>query len=369
MLTLPKMHWDAITTMQPDFINFLISLNIFLFSLLFKKYILILGNRLVEVFYYNNPQSYRVIGHSLDYFKNLVSSVYLTLIISLAVFCTLITLLTLIYIYKHKLNQTTLKIIIALVISIELMGFGMILIDTTNYNSLYPQDDVIKFLKQDNSKFRILDLTNKYHSSLLRVHKIESIEGYNPTILLDYNDYVSAITNRSFISNEYVQMDKIYDRERLNKLNVKYIITKDINYSLYLPNISKIFEANGIFIYYNYEYWPRAVFLGNNSLERIETVDIDNYQNDKIIINYNFLSDGKLILSEVYYPSWKAMIDGNTVEIEKYDGLFRVIDVSSGNHEIKFEYKSKLYEVGKIISFFTLLIVILVCIILLFFFR
>src|SRR3989338_8598796 len=340
--------------------------GILLFSLLFKKYILMLGNRLVEVFYYNNPQSYRVIGHSLDYFKNLVFSVYLTLIISLAVFCLLMVMLTIIYIYKLKFKQAILKIMIASIISIELIGFGMILIDTADYNSLYPQDDIIKFLKQDNSRFRILDLTDKYKSSLLQIHKIESIEGYNPTILMDYNNYVSAIANRSFINNEYVRVDKIHDREKLNRLNVKYIIAKDPNYLFNLSNTSKIFEADNASIYYNHEYWPRAAFLRNNFPDYLETVDITEYKNDKIAINYTFISDGKLVLSEVSYPAWKAIIDGNSVEIEKYDGLFRAIDVTSGYHEIVFEYKSRLYEIGRQISIITLIAIIISIIILLF---
>jgi hypothetical protein len=56
---------------------------------------------------------------------------------------------------------------------------------------------------------------------------------------------------------------------------------------------------------------------------------------------------GFLILSENYYPSWKAYVDGVEAQIYRANYLFRALYLEEGEHEVEFVFDSATYRVGK----------------------
>jgi len=50
---------------------------------------------------------------------------------------------------------------------------------------------------------------------------------------------------------------------------------------------------------------------------------------------------GQLILSEIMYPGWRAKVDGLTTPIEIAETLLRSVHLSTGEHEIVFEFHPK----------------------------
>jgi len=79
-------------------------------------------------------------------------------------------------------------------------------------------------------------------------------------------------------------------------------------------------------------------------------VKISDYKNDKILIDVESSENGFLFLSEIFYPSWKAFIDGKETEIFRTDFSLRSIYLEKGNHKIEFRYSSDVYRVGKTVS-------------------
>ena len=55
---------------------------------------------------------------------------------------------------------------------------------------------------------------------------------------------------------------------------------------------------------------------------------------------------GILVLADSWYPGWHAKVDGKEVNIGKVDGIFRGINVESGDHEIEFYYDPLSLKVG-----------------------
>jgi hypothetical protein len=49
--------------------------------------------------------------------------------------------------------------------------------------------------------------------------------------------------------------------------------------------------------------------------------------------------DSEVVRRELFYPGWKATIDGHEVPIDCYNELFQKIGVPSGTHEIRFFYR------------------------------
>jgi len=70
-------------------------------------------------------------------------------------------------------------------------------------------------------------------------------------------------------------------------------------------------------------------------------------------------SDGALwvVLSDVYYPGWRAAMDGEPAKIYPADFLFRAIRVPAGIHELEFVYSPDSFWVGWMLSLVGLLLI------------
>ena len=90
--------------------------------------------------------------------------------------------------------------------------------------------------------------------------------------------------------------------------------------------------------------------LDSNSLVNSD-VKMTNYSLNRIEFDVNTSETGMLYLSEVYYPAWKAYIDGKETEIYRADYCMRAIYISKGNHKVVFEYDSDIVKSGSKISF------------------
>jgi len=65
---------------------------------------------------------------------------------------------------------------------------------------------------------------------------------------------------------------------------------------------------------------------------------IDSYDTDRILIQTDFSGPGFLVLSDQYYPGWKAYVDNRETDIYRVDGIVRGIKVPRGQHTIVFSY-------------------------------
>ena len=68
---------------------------------------------------------------------------------------------------------------------------------------------------------------------------------------------------------------------------------------------------------------------------------------------------GVLVLSDAWYPGWRATVDGKPTAIIPVDTVFRGIEVSEGPHEIVFHYEPMSLKIGQSISVLAALSVLL----------
>ncbi|MDO8657168.1 MAG: YfhO family protein [Candidatus Levybacteria bacterium] len=87
-------------------------------------------------------------------------------------------------------------------------------------------------------------------------------------------------------------------------------------------------------------------------------IKIESYKNNEVIIKTDFKDPGFLVLSDSFYPGWKAKIDGKEKEILSANYLFRAIEMEKGKHEVRFFYDPLSFKIGALISGSTLLIII-----------
>ena len=84
-----------------------------------------------------------------------------------------------------------------------------------------------------------------------------------------------------------------------------------------------------------------------------------SYEADRLAIRTSTTAPGLLVLSEVYYPSWKAHVDGHPTHLYVADGALRAVAVPPGEHTVELRFESDALAVGVLISCIALLLLAL----------
>ena len=160
-----------------------------------------------------------------------------------------------------------------------------------------------------------------------------------------------------------------------------------------------VYQFEDIYIHENYDVYPRAFLVNNfktvekdtaqeyllknpdfnlrqnvileeklsneliNKLKlskdnEINNANIISYEANNVLIETSNFDASILILTDVYYPGWKAFIDGTETKIYRADGLVKAIFVPEGEHTIEFVYLPESYNTGITISLITAFILV-----------
>ncbi len=77
---------------------------------------------------------------------------------------------------------------------------------------------------------------------------------------------------------------------------------------------------------------------------------VTEYEANRIKIKIASQVPGLLMLSEVYYPSWKAYVDGQPAPVHVADQLLRSVEIPAGEHTVQLRYESWTLRAGVAIS-------------------
>ena len=109
----------------------------------------------------------------------------------------------------------------------------------------------------------------------------------------------------------------------------------------------------------------REVILSQGPVGHLEEgkaqdrVSILDYQPERVKVQAHLGAPGYLVLTDAYYPGWRALVDGRPAEIERADYYFRALYLGEGKHTIEFVYAPLSFKVGVAISLSCLALVIL----------
>ncbi|MCX7880562.1 MAG: YfhO family protein [Ignavibacteria bacterium] len=66
-----------------------------------------------------------------------------------------------------------------------------------------------------------------------------------------------------------------------------------------------------------------------------------------------------LVLSEIWFPEWRAYIDGIPFEVYRANYCFRAVEIPKGEHILEMKFESKSFKNGAYISLFTLFLTLI----------
>lgn len=292
------------------------------------------------------------------------------LILPTLIFGGSFVLITLSFLKGFKKYSVFLILCLILLTTFDLFRFAWKFTPFTKSEYLFPNTKVLNFLESQKGQFRIMTTDSRIFSpNFSNVYKIQSVDGYDPLYLLRYGELIAASERNTPNISPPFGFDRIItphniDSKLINLLGVKYILSlSDIS----SRNLKKVFAEGETRVYENKDVLPRAFFVEKtieasnknasinilfsneenldklavvegfkNSLWAKGNIQIQNYSEDKIIINTQNDSDGFLVLTDSFYPTWHVNIDGKESSIVRTDYNFRGVVVPKGDHTVEF---------------------------------
>lgn len=84
-----------------------------------------------------------------------------------------------------------------------------------------------------------------------------------------------------------------------------------------------------------------------------ERVSVTAYEGDRVEIEAEAGGAGLLVIGEVYYPAWRAYVDGEPAPLYRADGLLRAVPLPAGAHTVELRYESRTLRAGTAVSLVT----------------
>lgn len=85
----------------------------------------------------------------------------------------------------------------------------------------------------------------------------------------------------------------------------------------------------------------------------VDISEVSRYP-DALRVKIRSMDEGWLVWSEVWYPGWRAFLDGEGVPILRANYLFQAVRVAPGEHEVFFVYRPTAFYAGAALSLLTM---------------
>lgn len=151
-----------------------------------------------------------------------------------------------------------------------------------------------------------------------------------------------------------------YIVERENNPSRIYIVSQVESYNKREDILKRLFDRsfdprNTVILEENHTANNYNLLTQNKS-----TIKNINYQENNIHLQTNIFSNSFLVLSDNYYPGWKAFIDSKETKTYRANYTFRAIEIPKGNHTVDFIYQPESLELGIYITTISALFLLLV---------
>jgi len=97
--------------------------------------------------------------------------------------------------------------------------------------------------------------------------------------------------------------------------------------------------SDGLKLYRRPDARPRAWAIHAQPCGTPDRVELIEHAADRLAIRADLACDGTVILSDTFYPGWRARVDHRPAEIAAANGAMRAVAVPRGNHTVTMRYR------------------------------
>lgn len=300
-----------------------------------------------------------------------------------------------------KMSASVFRSACTVLLSLDLLFFFRVSLGSLpSPEEIKPRSKVAEFMSRDKEIFRIMPILTDAQYGVGRVRGIvaphlnilyglSSVEGWNPFMPKRY---------AAFFRNFQTQYDPDpamimggaegdFDYRLTDFLNVKYFLAAP--QIIIERDMQVLLEDEYYKVYLNPTVLPRAflvhdylvlkddesilAYLKNDQMVFDQTVvleeqpepfssaasadssgnelvKVEAYNPHFVQISARALTPGFLVLSDTYYPGWKARVDGQPVKTFRANYGFRAVQIMPGDHQAVFSYEPDSFKWGLLTS-------------------
>ena len=97
----------------------------------------------------------------------------------------------------------------------------------------------------------------------------------------------------------------------------------------------------------------------NAAADTTAKIVLTAYEPNELTYKIGSKNGGLVVLSEVYYPGWKATLDGNDISIGRADYILRALRVPAGEHTLVLKFDPQSLHTTEALAYAALAIMIL----------
>jgi len=290
-----------------------------------------------------------------------------------AVFLCFGTLLVLVMRKAGRVDSRFFAVLAIAVVFADLFGFGRPFIRTGALSTPEGIGRLSAALPGTPDKCRVVILGGPWGANDGLRYRFPSVSGYDPLILRRYVYYTQSsqglkhddhVVNLGYIRNVDTPLIKMLnvrkivfgDRVRAVKNEIPY--ARLVNHTVTMADDQALSFMEGA----SFDPQRMVVLPPERESQRVcektggavkGTCAVTRYADEEIRVRISSDRDGYLVLSEIYYPGWRARVDGKPTPILRGNYLFRVVPVKKGEHEVLLYFVSWPFRLGLLISLLT----------------
>ena len=248
----------------------------------------------------------------------------------------------------------------------------------------------IEINKDKSLDYRVLNFASNTFNENETSYFHKSIGGYHPAKLRRYQEMIDAyivpemqkaMQAIAAKGGNMQQVDGVKLFPVLNMLNTKYFIFP-LQGGATMPLKNIYAQGNGWFVdkidYVadaNAEYAEvgkidvrheavadkqfEAVLGQAKANDSTATVKLDKYEPNNLQYTVNSKNGGIVVFSEIYYPGWKATVDGQSVELGRVNYILRAVNVKPGKHTVVLDFHPTSISTTETIAYISIVILLL----------
>lgn len=237
---------------------------------------------------------------------------------------------------------------------------------------VYDHPDAVAFFNSIGGIYRIdargTSVDNAWTPDTAILYNLHDVGGDNPLVLADFDRYWESLGSRSSALYDLLNTQFVIGRKNIaldrDKFRLAYNGDPALNIYENTRVLPRAFVVNDVRVVadkqaafdaiHTDDFDPaRTVVLekavnGEKSTVHSQqsSVKIVGYGPNEIILEVDTPETGVLVLSEVYYPGWKAWVDNREVNVSRANFLFRAIELPAGSHRIRMLYDPPSFKIG-----------------------
>jgi len=232
--------------------------------------------------------------------------------------------------------------LVVVLIVLDVFRFGWKYNPFVPKDFVYPETEVISFLKNSDGVYRIETKAGPFFPANTWVmYGLYSASGYDPLAPRTYARGYSDQLNGTLSESRYSILGN-YNSRALGEFNVKYLLIDKEYFTKGVQNWRTTFETEKMLVLENPDFKERVEWREGEG-----KVMVESYSANEIKIKYESGEDGEIIVRDNWDDGWKAVVNGEEREIDEYNNVFRSVRVPAGSGEVVMKYQPKDWVLGK----------------------